>query len=233
MNIKTLIVDDEAPARRRMKKLLQRDTRFDLVGEAESGHKAIELINRDRPDLMLLDIQLKDITGFEVLHSINTPIPDTVFITAFDQYAIQAFEENAIDYLLKPYKDERFYEAISRARQNIERTSLTSLAKNLHLDATLDKLQIPEGKTVHMMDTGSIVYIQANTYYCNFQLDDSSKMIRVSLKFLETLLPQNFVRINKSVIINKDKITSIRALKTFTEIEMAGNKTFSSNRKIL
>lgn len=228
---RTVIVDDEAPARRRMKKLLQMTPCFELIGEAESGAQAIEIINMLAPDLVLLDIQLKDITGFEVIKSITQRHLNVIFITAYDAFAIQAFEENAIDYLLKPYKEERFHEALERASSrldNAEKRSIADLVERINHLGPSEKIQIPEGNTTHLLDPAKIEYIRSETYYCRFYLENGlSKMIRISLKSLESLLPAGFVRINKSIMINHDKITSIRQLKRTVEIELSNEKKFS------
>ncbi len=237
MTIRTVIIDDEAPARRRMKKLLQTRKGYELVGEAESGKQAIDIIGLQKPDLILLDIQLKDMTGFDVIKSINFNEGAIVFITAYDSYAIQAFEENAIDYLLKPYKEDRFYEALNRVRerQNVNyEQSINELIRRISDTSSPLKIRIPEGKTTHLVDGRAIEFIQSDGYYSNIHFEDgSSKMIRISLKSLETILPFTFTRINKSVIVNRDKILSIRQLKRTVEIELPGNKVLYSNRKIL
>lgn len=235
MTVRTVIIDDEAPARRRMKKLLKATASHELVGEAESGRQAIEVINDKKPDLVLLDIELKDITGFDVIRFVNAQKINIVFITAYDTYAIQAFEENAIDYLLKPYKDDRFYEALERAKERYTRNTEIAILDLIHKfskgDVHSGKIQVPEGKTMHYMEEDKIDFVQANSYYCNFHLEgEKMRIIRISLKSLETILPKNFVRVNKSMIVNKNKIKSIRHLKNTIEIELANQKfTFYNN----
>ncbi len=229
--IRTLIVDDEAPARRRMKKLLQARHEFELIAEAERGAEAIQKVRFSKPDLILLDIQLKDMTGFEVLQAVATTPVKVIFITAYDTYAIQAFEENAIDYLLKPYKDERFHEALDRVgRQPIplERKAFEGLLQNLQYPEVASKLSIHEGKTTHLIEAKKLHYIKSDTYYCQFYFEDhSSKVIRISLKRLEELLPDQFLRINKSIIINRDEILSIRELKRTIEVTLPNDVCFS------
>lgn len=234
--IRSVIVDDEAPARRRMKKLLASATGCELVGEAESGKQAIEIIYDLKPDLIFLDIQLKDMTGFDVLHELNDMKLQVIFITAYDEYAIKAFEENAIDYLLKPYKEERFYEAVKRAKEKRLSTNdliIDDLLNRISETSKQQKIQIPEGKTIHLMDGDNIEYIQADTYYCNFYLEgEKNRVIRISLKVLETILPENFIRISKSLIVNKDKILRIRQLKNTLELELNSNSFTLSNQYI-
>ena len=235
--IRTVLVDDEAPARRRMAKLVQQVEQCDLVGDAESGQQAIQLINQLNPDLLLLDIQLKDMTGFDVLRQIENVNPKIIFITAYDSFAIQAFEENAVDYLLKPYKDSRFFHAIDRVVDGnyIQRNDqlVALLGKMDELSGT-SKIKIPEGKTTHLVDPHTLVHIQANSYHSVFHFEDtSSLLVRITLKSLESILPEGFIRINKSVIINKDKILSVRELKSSTEMKMANGMTFNTKKELV
>lgn len=231
MKIRTLIIDDEAPARRRMKKLLQIREEFELIGEGERGSEAVELIDSLNPELLLLDIQLKDMTGFDVLQAIQHQSVKVIFITAYDAYAIQAFEENAIDYLLKPYKADRFHEALDRARtlvSLVKNPSMQQLLQSLQRSQDAERLKIMEGKTTHLFEASHIHYIKSDTYYCHFYFEDqSSRVIRISLKQLEVLLPSQFLRINKSIIINKEKVLSIRELKRTMEVSLPHNISFS------
>lgn len=235
MKIRTVIVDDEAPARRRIKKLLESISDCELIGEAESGSKAIKVIDSLKPDLVLLDIQLKDMTGFEVLNTLKTQALNVIFTTAYDSYAIRAFEENAIDYLLKPYKDARFLEAIERARMRHNtdyNQSIKDFIGKISSRSLDQKIQIPEGKTIHLLESNKIEFIQSNGYYSDFHFEDeSTKMIRTSLKSLENILPHHFVRIGKSVIINKHKILSLRHLKSTIELELPNDQKFSLSNK--
>lgn len=231
MKVRTLIVDDEAPARRRMKKLLSTRPEFDLIGEAERGSEAIQLIQTLQPELILLDIQLKDMTGYDVLKAVDHQSAKVVFITAYDAYAIQAFEENALDYLLKPYKQDRFYEALDRVNKLValgDSISIQRLLRNLRQQTPSERLRIHEGKTTHLLDASNIHYIKSDTYYCHFHFQDqTTKVIRVSLKHLEELLPSQFLRINKSIIINKDQVLSIRELKRTMEVFLPHDICFS------
>ena len=230
-------MDDEAPARRRMAKLVQQVEQCDLVGDAESGQQAIQLINQLNPDLLLLDIQLKDMTGFDVLRQIENVNPKIIFITAYDSFAIQAFEENAVDYLLKPYKDSRFFHAIDRVvgGNYVQRNEqLAALLGKMDELSSGSKLKIPEGKTTHLIDPDELIYVQANSYHCVFHFKNtSSLLVRITLKSLESILPQGFIRINKSVIINRDKILSVRELKNSTEMKMVNEMIFYTKKKLV
>ena len=232
--IKTIIIDDEGPARRRMKRLLALVNAVEIISEAENGAEAIGLINDQRPDLILLDIQLKDMTGFEVLRNLAIdPGFKVIFITAYDTFAIQAFEANAIDYLLKPYQDERFYQAISKSIQSFKAQSLPSLQALLaQMSPANSIVKIKEGKVIHHLQADDLVFVKAEAYYCHFHLTDAgkSKMIRISLKQTENLLPGFFLRINKSVIINIRKISTTKYLKKRIEIELATGVTFTASK---
>ncbi len=234
MSIRTIIIDDEAPARRRIQKLLTSDARCSLVAEAESGKEAVEVIRKHNPDLLILDIQLKDMTGFDVLdrvrHSFNGVV---IFITAYDEYAIKAFEANALDYLLKPFKNARFAESLSRVLNTLNRNqvaSLEQLRRYLSGNAMNKKnILIKEGRTIHYLDPNQLFYIQSEGYYCNFHIGDTFKMIRISLKTCETMLPLHFVRVNRSVIINKNKIDSVRRLSKSVEVFLISGEKFTAN----
>lgn len=236
MKFRTLIIDDEAPSRRRMKKLLEAVTDCLVIGEAESGTEAIDKIRDLRPDLIFLDIQLKDMTGFEVLHQLPDIQSKIIFITAYDEFAIKAFDLNAIDYLLKPYKESRFYEAISRLRlrsSEVNFYNLQALAQQLYRSNPPKKLRISEGKTIHLIEVDKLIFVQSDAYYCHLHFEEGKeKIIRVSLKKLETVLPDQFLRINRSFIINKNKIESIKKRKRSTDIELPGGLQFSFDKVI-
>lgn len=232
MKISTIIVDDEAPARRRIRQLLEREPKCDVIGEAENGRQAVELIKAYNPDLLLLDIQLKDMTGFEVLRTVvNSFEGMTIFITAYDQYAIQAFEAKAIDYLLKPFKNARFGESIQRAINLIEIGQQPSMAEFVDfLDAKKQQpsLRITEGRVSHHMDSGDLIFVRSEGYYCHFRLNKKTKMIRVSLKQTEEQLPNHFVRINRSTIVNLKKISSTKQLKNNILVTMITDDEFTA-----
>lgn len=233
MKIRTIIVDDEAPSRRRMKKLIVQDNQFEVVAEAENGEKAIEIINKEKPDLILLDIELKDMTGFDVLKNISAVFNvKIIFITAYNEFAIKAFEANALDYLLKPYKNDRFFKAISRATEAIkmkQQPSLKELLAKISPFSYDDKFKVKEGKIIHHFDLSDIIYIKSESYYCNFFMQSSKrKIVRISLIELETTLPEYFIRINRSIILNTKKINSVKNLKKIFDIEMITKEQFTA-----
>lgn len=235
-DIRTIIVEDEAPSRRRIKKLLAEGPRCILLDEAENGTEAIEKIGEHRPDLVLLDIQLKDMTGFEVLQKVSPWFEGlVVFITAYDEYAIRAFEANATDYLLKPFKKERFTQALSKviyAFDHNQHMSLEGLMDYLKASGIVRFIDVKEGAKTHRVDPTEITYIQAEGYYCHLHSGGDSKLIRVQLKEIGAQLPAYFVRINRSVIINTQKISWVRKLKRSVMVEMLDGEQFMATMNL-
>lgn len=209
--MKTILIEDEGAARRRLEKIVQGHPNLDLIGSASSGAAAIILINQNEADLLLMDIQLKDMTAFEVLKNINKDFSGSIiFVTAYNEFAIKAFEVFAIDYVLKPFSEARILEAIERCLQlkTPAKKEVFAILESLHFP---DKICIPEGKTSHLFSKESIEWIAAENYYSRIHTTDGNeKLIRILLKDLQNILPQNFLRINRSEIINKNHIVSFR-----------------------
>ena len=213
-----LIVDDEILARKRTLDLLERLQNVEKTIEASTGKEAIELLVSHDFDLVLLDIQMTDMTGFEVLlqiPSINRPA--IIFITAYDEFAIDAFNVRAIDYLQKPYKDERFYEAISRVKQ-INHDKIESLVNYLKNDVstatskkqTIENVVIKKGGNYYFVPTEKIKYITSSTYYAEiFTTDDKKHIYRTSMSDFIKILDASFIRINRSTIIRKEFIERV------------------------
>lgn len=228
--LRTIAVDDEAPALRRLIKMIEENADLQLIASAKSATEAKEVIIEFKPDLLLIDIQLKDATAFDLLSEIKKDFSGKIiFITAYDQYAVKAFEYEAIDYLLKPYTQERFDAAISRIiLKHDEKTDLTDLM-NLLKNHTINApkmLTIPEGMKNHFIEKDKLQYIISEGYYCNFISSDGKKLIRISLKKLEQVLPENFTRINKSTIVNKDFIIESTHHKTTAKVIMTDKNEF-------
>lgn len=221
---RTLVVDDEPRARQGLIRLLDNVPAFTCVGEAPNGLEAIGRIQQLQPDLLLLDIQMPEINGFEVLQSLPPQgRPMTIFITAYDSYAIQAFEVHAIDYILKPFTDARFFAALERARQQLEAQSVSSqqaglgqlLAQWAKLqEQTPDKLVKPsdpldhrliikhEG-AIHFLEYAEIRWVEAYDYYVKIHVADRFFLVRKSLKSLAEDLPSaHFIRVHKSALVN-------------------------------
>lgn len=209
MPLTVLAIDDEAPALRRLVRMVEGHSDLQLVGTAKNSVEAREKIIALQPGLLLLDIELKDATAFDVLaHVKDNYKGKIIFCTAFDQYALKAFEYQAVDYLLKPYSEERFNAAISRIVRRGEQPDLDQLIGLLRARSDV-RVMIPEGNKNYFFDKEKLLYIIADGYYADFVSTDEKKSVRISLKKLEEILPGNFVRINKSTIINKDLISEL------------------------
>ena len=225
--IRTVIVDDEPIARRNLRALLGRDADVEVVGEGGSGLEAISLIREKSPDLVFLDIQMPEMNGFEALERIGAEsVPAIIFVTAFDQYALRAFEVHALDYLLKPFDDARFEAALARAKAQIEQREASELSKKLfallneHAQVSGEpkeahyqsEFMIRAASRVFFLKAGEIDWIEAADYYVRLRAGSQSHMLRETMAELEAKLdPQKFTRIHRSTIVNLDRIKEIEA----------------------
>ncbi|WP_340112141.1 LytR/AlgR family response regulator transcription factor [Maribellus mangrovi] len=214
---KTIIVDDEPLARLRLKTLISEyPEKFEVIGEAENGEEAIEKINHQHPDFIFLDIQMPEINGFDVLKKINY-LPKIIFCTAFDEFALQAFDTNCIDYLVKPLTKERFAKTIEKIDQfndsettiNIERLVEQFNREYKKNDAT--SIPVKVGDKVIFIRLDEVSYFQADEKYVSVLTKHSkSYTLDSSLKRLEIKLPDYFIRVHKSYLINKNLLKEIR-----------------------
>jgi DNA-binding LytR/AlgR family response regulator len=211
--LRVLVVDDEELARARIKTLLAEIPGVECVGEAENGIEAVEKVRAVSPDVLVLDIQMPGMDGFEVLEALEDP-PLVVFATAYDEYAIKAFEVNSIDYLLKPIARERLLEAMERARR------LTSggpdLAKEIeHLAALIrsrsaGRLPVQKGRRIVLLDVGDIVWFEADDELVYAHTKDSKCLVNMTMAELEKRLdPSLFFRIHRSSIVNLKRIVEL------------------------
>ncbi|GAB3262410.1 LytTR family DNA-binding domain-containing protein [Larkinella harenae] len=218
---RSLIIDDELLARQAIRTLLQSVPAFQVVDEAANGTEAILKILQHRPDLIFLDIQMPERDGFGVLKEIWAyHQPMVVFTTAYDQYALRAFEINAIDYLLKPFNEIRFYQALNRAQERLAQRAqpqVEALMGQLLRDesnqsdgAYLRRILVKETGKMSLVDTDGILYFDADGNYITLHTEDRNHLIYESLTNLETRLdPATFVRIHRSHIVNLDYVTEI------------------------
>ena len=213
--IKTIIIDDEELGRKIIREFLEAHPEVDILAECGDAYQALEAVNQHDPELLFLDIQMPEINGFEFLERLED-IPLVIFSTAYDQYAIKAFEINAVDYLLKPFDQERFDKALNRAREALEQPSFeVKKIKNLiqHFQSNKqyrDKLLIKQGRKIKMVSVHDIDWIEAKGDYVNIHTKDKTYLILQTLKHLEKELdPNQFVRIHRSSIINLDAILEI------------------------
>jgi DNA-binding LytR/AlgR family response regulator len=213
MPFNVILVEDEAPARERMKSMLSAFDDINIVGEASDGPDGVRLIDDLKPDFIFLDIQLPVFTGFEVLKKIRHQ-PHVIFVTAYDEYAIKAFEADAVDYLLKPTTPERLREAIDRARQRGVRnlnTLLSTLQHALQKPVYQDRFPVRVANEILFIPVEDICWFHAEDKYVFLHTARDRYMLEDSLKNLETRLdPEFFIRIHKSVIINTGKLLRIK-----------------------
>ncbi|MEW6160198.1 MAG: LytTR family DNA-binding domain-containing protein [Verrucomicrobiota bacterium] len=223
MKIRTVIVDDEPLARERLADLLSAEPAIELVAECADGREALEVIERTAPDLLFLDVQMPELDGFGVVAGLKRQkkMPVVIFVTAYDKFALKAFEVHAVDYLLKPFDRERFRTALQRATDRIRQAQpevlterLTALLEEIQPAAQpLDRLAIKTEGRVLFIKVDDIDWIEAADNYVNLHLGAESHLHRETMTALETLLPaKRFLRISRSTIVNVDRIRELQPL---------------------
>ena len=249
MKIRALIVDDEQLARQRVRLLLGEETDVDVIGESEDGFEAVDQIQAIKPDLVFLDVQMPDMDGFEVLRRVPQPLlPVVIFTTAYDQHALRAFEVNALDYLLKPFKPTRFKETVQRARDLIgnkqagvaARGLLTLLGQAPSQPATpaaggqLTRLAVKTPGKVTFVELDQIQAIEAAGKYAVVHVGKVNHVLRESMTSLESHLPsQRFLRISRSVIVNVDQIQELQPMfKGENVVVLKNGKSYPTTRPI-
>lgn len=212
---RTLIIDDESPARQRMQQILREMPEIELVGEAANGLEAVRLIEDLQPDLIFLDIQMPGLNGFEVLQQISY-FPTVVFCTAYDDYALEAFETAAIDYLVKPVKAERVRRSIEKLRslqQEVKKEQVLQLLSSYSSPEkrkTVTSIPVKLGDRMLLIKLTDISYFISEDKYVSIVKKDGKKYLTDhSLKFLEEKLPDNFIRIHRSILVNATLIHEI------------------------
>ena len=220
-HIRSIIVDDEPAARTRIAKLLAQDQEMELVAECRNGMEALEAVQKHRPDLLFLDVQMPQMSGIETLDRIDDERkPFVIFVTAYDQYALKAFERNAVDYLLKPYDDERFFASLEKAKQHIDMRMNSKLTGKLldlmreHMHAKseyTEQFVIRDKGREYKVNADDIVFLRAEGNYLCLQLKDRSHLYRLTMNAVEAELdPSRFLRIHRSYIVNRGHVRSTR-----------------------
>lgn len=220
-HIRTLIVDDEPAARARLARLLAQDAEVEVVGECRNGHEAVDAVNKHRPDLLFLDVQMPDMNGLEAVGRIGDDrMPFVVFVTAHDQYALKAFDVNAVDYLLKPYDDDRFFASLEKAKKHIDMKmnhKLTGKLMDLVREHMHAKSEYTEVFTIrdkgreHKVNASDILYLRAEGNYLCLQLKDRHFLYRMTMNSVESELdPARFLRIHRSYIVNRAHVRNAR-----------------------
>jgi two-component system, LytTR family, response regulator len=206
--VRTLIVDDEPLARCNLSILLRRDPEIEIVDECGSGAEALRVIRSAKPDLVFLDVQMPECGGFDVLELLGNDLPSAIiFVTAYDQYALQAFEAGALDYILKPFDNARFDRALGRAKQRIA----LGKDKDRDLPRKLERIAIKSVGQVSFVKVSEIEWIEAADYYACLHVASRTHLLRRSMSDLEQELdPTVFSRIHRSTIVNLDHVRSLQ-----------------------
>ncbi len=227
--IRTLIVDDEPLAREGVRVLLQQDPEIEIVGECANGREAVDGIEALAPDLLFLDVQMPEMDGFAVLTHVDPArMPVVIFVTAYDQHALRAFEVHALDYLLKPFKDDRFREALSRAKTQVWQQKVNAISQHLVAllhqgespgegasasspeESYLTRLVVKAGGRVFFIKVEEIDWIEAADYYVRLHVGNKTHLLRETMSNLEhNLDPQHFQRIHRSTIVNLDRVSAL------------------------
>lgn len=215
MKMRTLIVDDELPARDRLKRLLAGNNTVELIGEAEDGKSAVEIIEAENPDLVLLDIQMPGLDGFDVIRMLTKP-PLIIFVTAYDQYAIQAFEVNALDYLLKPFTKIRLYGAIEKAVHELSKKAdfigkIDALFQTLNKQKRyLERVAVRHEGRIFVIPVNEIDWIGAEEGAIYLHTKDGRYLSNYTLdEFDSRLNPRAFFRAHRSAILNLNRVKEI------------------------
>ncbi len=221
--IHVLVADDELPARQRLMDLLRRDEQVAVVSEAADGQTAVEMIQRNNPDLLFLDVQMPELDGLAVIDAIGAAqMPLTVFVTAYDQHAIRAFEANALDYLLKPFSDERFEATMCRAKARLDERSMREFGQRVMKmvnaapvapERRLDRLVVKAGGTTRFIRVIDIDWIEAAGVYVTLHVGGKELLYRAALNDLaEKLDPRRFVRVHRSALINIESVLQLEPI---------------------
>ena len=218
--IKTLIVDDEPLARERLVSLLGAEADIEVVAQARDGEEAVTAIQDHQPQLVFLDVQMPHMTGFDVIDAVGPDrMPLVIFVTAYDQHALKAFQVRALDYILKPFDRERFGDALQRARRQIERDEtgdlgrrLLALVKDLRRDQPkTDRLVVKSGGRLFFLRMDEIDWIEAAGNYVRLHVGTTSHLLRETMNAIEGRLdPEKFFRIHRSRIVNMERIQEMQ-----------------------
>ncbi|MFD0975865.1 LytR/AlgR family response regulator transcription factor [Salinimicrobium gaetbulicola] len=220
--MRSLVIDDEELARKRVVNLLEDVPQIEVIGECSNGKEAIRKINEKKPDLVFLDINMKDLNGFEVLQKIEiSPKPMVIFVTAYDNYASRAFDVDAFDFLLKPFKDQRFFKTINKVLNTSREESDRNFEQRIHdlfkiysreSDGYNPPVRIPvkQGNKTILINPDDVLYIIASGYYAEIYTSEKKYVLRESLNNLDEMLDDNkFFRIHRSTIVNMSKVKEI------------------------
>ena len=217
--LRVLVVEDEPPARRRLRALLSQHDDIAIIGEATHGGEAVELIQRDQPDVVLLDVELPIANGFEVIDAIGaSEMPDVIFVTAYDHYAIRAFDVHALDYVLKPVERERLNTALdrARARRAEARRSASALGRameDVRQQPIVRRIPVRHGDRIVFVEIADVDYVQAEGNYVRVRTRGTSFLVRETLSAYEAKLrAHGFLRIHRGTLVQTDRIAELQPL---------------------
>lgn len=213
--IRTIIIEDETPARELLRHMLKDHPEIDIICECSDGFSGLKEIKENKPDLVFLDIQMPKLTGFELIEVLDER-PQVIFTTAFDQYAIKAFELNAIDYLLKPFSKSRLDEALNKAKERISKKEVNANPIDLLIshkpedEGPITRIVIRKGSGIKIIQLVNISYIGAEDDYVMIYYNEGKALKQQTMKYYEDNLPQSqFLRVHRSYIVNLEKITRL------------------------
>jgi len=213
--LQTIIIEDEELARNLLRSYLKDHPDIELIGECENGFDGVKAINDKKPDLVFLDIQMPKITGFEMIELLDFK-PQIIFTTAYDQYALKAFELNAVDYLLKPFSKDRMIAAIEKVKHRIQNEEkiddkLEELSNFRSGEEFIDRIVVKDRSKIHIITVDQIRYIESLDDYVMIYTHEGRHIKQKTMKFFETNLdPKNFIRIHRSYIVQVDNIAEIQ-----------------------
>lgn len=228
--IRTVIVEDEELARKLLRSYLSGREDIEILAECENGFEGVKAINEQKPDLVFLDIQMPKITGFEMLELLEHR-PEIIFCTAYDQYALKAFEYNAADYLLKPFAKDRLFAAIDKVKEKIEKQqpeneTIVDKITNYPKEEYLDRVVVKDRHKIHIIPSDQIRYIESMDDYVMIHSGDGRYMKQKTMQFFENSLdPHHFVRIHRSYIVRVDQIAQLQQYEKESYIVILHDKT--------
>lgn len=221
MKVRTIVVDDEPLARERLMKLLRAESEIEIVGEAANGRAAVDLLRQEKPALVFLDVQMPELDGFGALAELDeSERPAVVFVTAYDKFALKAFEVHAIDYLLKPFDKARFQTALRRALDHLARQQpdkmqeqLSALLSELRPASQSDRIAVKSDGRVVFIKMSDIDWVEAADNYVSLHVGKESHLVRETMNNIETRLPRDrFIRISRSTIVNMERIKELQPM---------------------
>ncbi len=222
MKIRVLVVDDEALARERACQLLRKDPEVEIAGQCADGQAAVEMILREKPDLVLLDVQMPELDGFAVVEAVGPEnMPAVIFVTAHEKFALKAFEVHAVDYLLKPYDRERFETALAHAKSRLARPESGELQSRMNAllgelktqPKAANRLVVKTAGRVLLLKSEDVDWVEAADNYVVLHVGPDTHMLRETMTSIEGRLPEGkFIRVNRSTIVNIDRIKEMQPL---------------------